>query len=324
MRIDPHVHFRDEEQDFKETIAHGLEVAKEQGVDIVFDMPNTSRPILRVRDVRRRLDRVPPEGKGRYFMYIGATSDEDQLREAAFLVNEFKEVVGIKLFAGKSTGDLAIINQEDQKRVYKVLTEANYTGVIAVHCEKEEHMQDHFDPEDPKTHATSRPKIAEIESVKDQVMFARQANFQGTLHICHVSCPESVELIDNARHDMKITCGATPHHLLWDDSMLSGLHGRLYKMNPPLRSKQDVEQLRECLKQNKIDWIETDHAPHTLGEKLHKGFPSGYPSLYLYKSFVEDFLPAIGIDEEQIKNLTSNNIINTFNLETGGTNNGTY
>jgi dihydroorotase len=85
-------------------------------------------------------------------------------------------------------------------------------------------------------------------------------------------------------------------------------------MNPPLRSKRDVDGLREYLKQGKIDWIETDHAPHTIGEKLHDGYPSGYPSLYLYKYCIEKFLPELGLTKNQIKNLTFNNIVKAFGI----------
>jgi dihydroorotase len=314
MRIDPHVHFRDQEQSYKETISHGLAVAKEQGVDIVFDMPNTARPILAEKDVKERLKLVPKSEKARYFLYIGATSDEKQLKEAISLVKKFKEVIGIKMFAGKSTGNLQIINEEEQKKVYKVLADNDYKGVLAVHCEKEEYIKDIFNPNNPITHALSRPKISEIESIKDQIRFAKQANFQGTLHICHVSCKGSVELIDKARKEIKITCGVTPHHLYWDDSKLKGSHGLLYKINPPLRSKADVKALQDFLKQGKIDWIETDHAPHSVGEKLHAGYPSGYPSLYLYKKCVEELLPSLGLSEKQIKELTFNNIKKTFKL----------
>jgi dihydroorotase len=314
MRIDPHVHFRDEEQGYKETITHGLLVAKEQGINYVFDMPNTLKPILRGDDVKRRLKLVPEEEKERYFLYIGATADEEQLREAIMLVKNVREVIGIKMFAGKSTGDLAIIDEEEQKKVYEVLAKNNYKGVIAVHCEKESHTKDLFDPNDAHTHALSRPNIAEIESIKDQIKFSKQSNFKGTLHICHVSCKESVELVDKARKEITITCGATPHHLLWDDKMLKGSHGLLYKMNPPLRSEEDVKALREYLKQGKIDWIETDHAPHAIGEKMYRDHPSGYPTLYLYKRFVEEFLPSIGLTEEQIKDLTFNNIAKVFGI----------
>ncbi|MEK6959173.1 MAG: dihydroorotase family protein, partial [archaeon] len=276
-RIDPHVHFRDEGQEHKETISHGLAVAKEEGVTIVFDMPNTLKPILTEQDVKKRLMLVPPAEKGRYFLYIGATANEDQLKEAARLVKEMKEVIGIKMFAGKSTGTLQIISEDDQRKVYSTLAKAGYNGVLAVHCEKEALIKDLFNPSEPITHVLARPNISEVESIKDQIMFAKEASFKGTLHICHVSCKESIELIEKARKagGLRITCGVTPHHLLWSDEMMKNREGLLYKMNPPLRSTADVEAMRKALKEGKIDWIETDHAPHTIGEKMHKGHPSG-------------------------------------------------
>ncbi|MBW2968110.1 orotidine-5'-phosphate decarboxylase [Candidatus Woesearchaeota archaeon] len=327
MRIDPHVHFRDEDQSHKGTIANGLKVAAAQGVDIVFDMPNTARPVIRRQDVLRRLALVPESERGRYFLWIGATSDADQLREAVQLVREMQEVVGIKMYAGRSTGDLAIIDEEAQQNVYSVLAESGYTGVLAVHCEKESCMTDDFDPSDPTTHARARPSLAEVDSVMDQINFARRAGFRGVLHICHVSVPEAVELINDVRKELRqgsdagegcsgfrITCGVTPHHLLWDENRLRGLHGVLYKMNPPLRSAGEVAELRRCLLDGKIDWIETDHAPHAVGEKLHAGHPSGYPTLYIYKDFVEQVLPRLGLTEKQISALTYRNIAKTFGI----------
>ena len=315
MRIDTHVHFRDGPQNYKETIKHGLAVAKDAGVDCVFDMPNLAKPILRAEDVENRLALVPETEKERYYLYIGATTNKDQLKEAIKLVQEKKEVIGIKMFAGKSTGDLQILSEEEQKKVYQILTDNNYTGVISIHCEKEAFMTDTFDPSDPITHATSRPKEAEIESVKDQIRFVKETNFKGTLNICHVSCAESVELVNEAKKEIKITCEVTPHHGMWSNEKLKEDNGLLYKMNPPLRDEKDVKALQECIKKGKIDFIGTDHAPHTIGEKLYGSHPSGCPSLYNYKEFVEEFLPRVGVSEEQIKNMTFNNINKTFNLE---------
>jgi dihydroorotase len=314
MRIDPHVHFRDEEQSYKETIKHGLDLAKEQGVDIVFDMPNTYNLILSKKDVLDRLKLVPQKDKKRYCLYIGATSNENQLKEAVDCVKNIKEVIGIKMFAGKSTGDLAILSTSNQKRVYEVLTDNDYKGVLVVHCEKEEFMNNIFNPKKPYTHALSRPEKAEIESIKEQIRFAKESGFQGILHVCHVSCKESIKIIDEARKEIKITCGVTPHHLKWDESKYKGKYGLLYKINPPLRSKKNVRALQKYLVEGKIDWIETDHAPHAIGEKLYSGYPSGYPSLYLYKKCVEHFLPSLGLTEKQIKDLTFNNIKKTFKI----------
>ena len=103
MRIDSHVHLRDGNEAHKETIEHGLQVAKEQGVDIVFDMPNTDPPIICFEDIQKRLAMVPPEAKKRYFLFVGLTGEDGQTREALSCYNRFPEVIGLKLFAGKSS-----------------------------------------------------------------------------------------------------------------------------------------------------------------------------------------------------------------------------
>ena len=313
INIDPHVHCRDGKQAYKETIKHVLEIAKEQGVEKIFDMPNTDPPILREKDVLERLKLVPEEQKGNYFLYIGATSDENQLKEAVTCYEKYKEVIGIKLYAGKSVGDLAVIEIESQKRVYRALAALEYKGVIAVHCEKEEFLKNNvWDASNPITHSYARPKEAEIESVKDQIEIAKKEGFEGILHICHVSCPESVELIREARKEMKITCGVTPHHIMWDNRIMKGAEGLIYKMNPPLREENDVVELRKRMKEGKIDWIETDHAPHAVNEKLSPPYMSGYPSLNIYREFTENFLVNMGMNSEQIKKMTQDNIYGIF------------
>ncbi len=311
--IDPHVHCRDGKQAYKETIAHVFEIAREQGVEKIFDMPNTNPPILSERDVLERLNLVPKSRREDYFLYIGATAEEKQLEEAVRCYDRYPEVVGIKLYAGKSVGELAVIDAEEQRRVYEILSGLGYTGVLAVHCEKESYLKHElWNPSEPITHFHARPKEAEIEAVKDQIRFAKEANFKGTLHIVHVSCPESVELVEMAKKEIKITCAVTPHHVLWDNQMLTRPDGLLYKMNPPLRDREDVRGLRLCLREGKIDWIETDHAPHAIGEKLFPPYLSGYPSLYLYRNFVNEFLPKIGVGKNLIKKLTWENIRKTF------------
>ncbi len=311
--IDPHVHCRDGKQKYKETIEHVFNIAEKQGIEKIFDMPNTNPPIIYEKDVINRLKLVPKNRKNDYFLYIGATSDKNQLKEVVECYNIYKEVIGIKLYAGKSVGDLEIIGIEKQKNVYQTLSDLNYNGVITVHCEKEEYIKSElWDPLNPITHSNARPKQAEIESIKDQIKLVKEVNFKGILHICHISCPESIELIEKLRSEIKITCGVTPHHILWDDRMQKRPDGLLYKMNPPLRNKEDVEKLRKYLCEGKIDWIETDHAPHAIGEKIFPPYMSGYPSLYLYKDFIDQFLPNLGINKKLIKKLISENIYEIF------------
>ncbi len=317
--IDPHVHCRDGSQNYKETIAHVLKLAERQGVVKVFDMPNTDPPITYKCDVEKRLKFVPEGEEGRYFLYMGVTTNQQQLSEAVKCYDVFPEVVGLKMFAGSSTGNLLVAEEREQREVYLRLAEMSYVGVLAVHCEKESKMDNSaWDPYSPASHCFARPRQAEIASVNDQIKFALDAGFQGNLHICHVTCAEAVDAVNEAKGEMKITCGVTPHHARWDYDKIKKLpypEGLIYKMNPPLRGCEDVQRLRMRLLGGKIDWIETDHAPHALGEKLHSEdpskTPSGYPSLCMYAEFL-NILRKKKMSEELIDAMTYHNIVKAF------------
>lgn len=324
--IDPHVHFRDWNQSYKETIKHGLSVAERIGSSGVFDMPNTNPPINSRELVERRLnDAFKINSPVFYGLYIGLTSNPKQIREVVRAYKEFfpKEgdnvgVVGFKMFAGHSVGNLGIIDKDEQRKVYQILTDKGYEGVLAIHCEKESLLKsDVWNPANPETHCDARPPEAEYKSVEDQINFATEYEFPGRLHILHVSSPESIQLIDKARKQgkTKISCGVTPHHIrLNKDLMRKSKKGLLYKVNPPLRDKNSAKRMLTLLKEGYIDFIETDHAPHTLQEKLEKPFMSGFPGLHYYPHFL-NFLREEGFDEEQITNLTHKNIENIFGIE---------
>ncbi|MCK4650219.1 dihydroorotase [Candidatus Pacearchaeota archaeon] len=317
MIIDPHVHLRDEEQSYKTTIAIGLKEAKKSGVIAVFDMPNSYSPVTTRKRALERLSIAKRANSSVFYgTYIGLTSDSAQVREAVKTHAElFPKVVGLKLFAGHSVGNLGVIEEGDQKELYESLDK--YRGVLVVHCEKEAFLKPElWDAQNPITHCMARPPKAELKSIEDQVKFAHEANFQGTLHIAHISTPEAVNFVNGIRRDirnLKITCGATPHHLFMYDEMMNGESGLMLKMNPPLRTKKEQEGLLECLRRGEIDWIETDHAPHTEDEKLNPPYMSGIPGLHRWPSVIER-LRKMSFSEQQIQNLTFNNVIKTFKL----------
>jgi dihydroorotase len=314
--IDPHVHCRDWDWSYKATIKSVMDIARSQGVSAIFDMPNTSPAITTAELVKRRLDTAREEGclEGYYF-YVGLTGDPEQAREAARLVEANDKVVGLKLVAGKSVGALRTEGEEKQKMVYEALAGAGYTGVVAVHAEKEAYFHmDLWNPELPYTWNLVRPPESEIESVKDQIKFAKEAGFKGTLHICHVSTPETVRIVNEAKSSIKVVCGVTPHHVTYSTSDMRGPESVAYKVNPPLRDPKMVRKLRELLYQGKIDWIETDHAPHSREEKSYVpngAFMSGIQSLNSYARFLQD-LQAGGMSGEQIERLTYTNIKKVF------------
>ncbi len=322
--IDPHVHCRDWNQSHKETIEHALYVAEQIGLSGIFDMPNTSPPINSRELVEKRLiDAQKIASPVFYGLYVGLTSNPDQLREAVRTYRDFfpKQgdsvgVIGLKMFAGHSVGNLGIIEEDEQKKVYQILTNEGYQGVLAVHCEKEFLLKnDLWNPSKPETHCDARPPEAEYESVRDQINFASEYRFPGNLHILHTSFPESVKLIDKAKErGIKITCGATPHHCRLNRALMGGSkRGILYKVNPPLRQLSATVVILSLLKEGRIDFIETDHAPHTLEEKTSKHM-SGFPGLPYYPHFLKFLREEAGFQDSQIRNLTHNNINRLFGL----------
>ena len=316
MFIDPHVHCRDGNESYKETIAHALSVAERAGFTAIFDMPNTDPPIISRQQAAERIKLSKKANSPvLYGLHMALTADADQVRQAVDAYDEFPEVVGFKLYAGHSVGNIGITSLEQQRHIYQTLVMCGYRGVIAVHCEKDDMInRELWDPENPVTHANSRPPEAEIAAVKDQVQLAIDYGFRGTLHIVHISVPEAVDLVDEARRKIRVTCGATPHHLLLDTGRLQMPDGLLYKMNPPLRPEGMPGKLFSYLKHGKIDWIETDHAPHTMKEKTAAPFMSGMPSLHYYPRFV-NWLRKNGFSEQQIKDLTFDNVSKAYGMQ---------
>ncbi|MFQ6054790.1 MAG: hypothetical protein ACE5J3_02285 [Methanosarcinales archaeon] len=315
MHIDPHVHCRDWNQAYKATIKSASDLARNQGIVAIFDMPNTDPPITSKDLVRKRLKLAEQvDCSDIYHLYIGATKNPKQIRECAEVVKKYPKVVGIKMFAGKSVGDLTIISEKDQARVYQELAQVDYDGVLAVHCEKESSFKmELWNSNNPATWNLTRPIEAEVDSIEDQIRFAEEAGFEGNLHILHATSSKAVEVVQKAKSKLRITCGATPHHLTLSTLNMRGRKGLRYKVNPPLRDYETMLGLRDCLKEEKIDWIETDHAPHMREEKLFLPYMSGIQSLKFYSEFLNN-LRSWGFTENQIHRLTYENIKNVFNL----------
>lgn len=341
--VAPHVHCRKSlyKVGSAEYIGHALSVAERAGVDAIFDEPNTiPDPITTREQVIERLEIAKSyNSKVFYGLHIGLTSDSEQIYRAVDVCREFSPkpgdsvgVVGTKTFFGKSVGNLEIIKLPRQKGVWDELGHCGYEGVSTNHLEKEKFMRPWlWDPRVPTSHSLARPAIAEIESIKDQVKFLYDSNFKGTFHIAHVSTPKAVDYINAVRNNevstLKITCGATPHHLFLNTRMMEELgpkNGLLWKVNPPLRSEAEQRGLLDRLKSGKINWIETDHAPHLLVNKTGEAFDddgkpiymSGIPGLDSWPKVIER-LKREGFDNVRIRELTRDNVLEVYGIPEG-------
>ena len=320
--LDVHVHLRDGSQSAKETILHGIRSGSAAMITSFFDMPNTAVPLTSAAAITERLahgNRVASEvsrqvGKDIFYgVYGGVSADPRQLAEMVDLYRREQHLVALKMFAGHSTGNMGLTGQDMQQRVYDALAAHGYDGVLAVHCEKESLLHPElYSRADPASHGRARPAEAEIASVADQIAFARQSGFRGTLHICHISTAKAIALVREARKDgMRVTCGATAHHALLSESV-AGRPGNLLKMNPPLRGESDRLAVFAGLCDGSVDWIESDHAPHTLQDKEEgaSGIPGFAGTLLLIRT-----LRAAGVSEEQLRRLCGERACAIYGLD---------
>ncbi len=317
--IDSHVHLRDGLLSEKETIAHGGLAAYDAGFTALFDMPNTDPPLVSARAVLERLDYADTALKGAgarlfYAVYGGITADLQQIEDITACYRlHFPRIAGFKMFAGHSTGRMGITEREEQRCVYAALTRLGYTGVLAVHCEKEAYIDDTaFNIGRPETHSTARPPNAETESIKDQIALARETGFQGHIHVCHISTAEGIRIVKEAKEQgFGISCGATAHHALLNTSAYSK-YGIFAKMNPPLRSEADRAAVFKELLAGGVDWIESDHAPHTAADKQRgaSGVPGFAGSLLLVRA-----LRQAGCSEKRLTELCGASVNRVFGLQ---------
>jgi len=302
--IDPHVHLRDWAQSDKETIAHGLALAKSYGFTHVFDMPNTNPPLTGRETILKRLELAKKSNPGgiEYHLWAGLTTAPEQIAEMVAVYRELHpQVVGLKLFLGHSTGDMGILTVDEQKKVMQTLTDLGYTGTVAVHAEKEDYIHpEKYVPGNFETHSDARPPEAEIESVRDILTIADEVGFRGTLHIAHISTRSAMELVKMARGHRPVTMGVTPHHALFTREDAKE-HERFLKMNPPLREEADRAAVFAALMDGTADWMESDHAPHTREQK--EAGASGIPGFENMLLLI-DALKRAGISEKRLQEIT--------------------
>lgn len=262
--IDIHVHFREPGQEHKETIATGSAAAVAGGFTSVCCMPNTS-PALdddsRIEYVYRQAQRanlanVFPVGaitKGR---------KGEELAEIALM--SASGAVGFS-DDGVAVASASVMN--------KALAYIAMTGkVLMQHCEDPELGGGAMNAGAIATRLglAGWPRVAEELIIQRDILLNRHQNFAARYHVQHLSSGGSVELIRQARADLfgqaAVTAEASPHHLLLTDEACVG-YDTNYKMNPPLRSRRDVEALLEGVRDGTITILATDHAPHTQSEK---------------------------------------------------------
>lgn len=285
--VDVHVHLREPGGEQKETIASGTQAAAKGGYTTISAMPNT-RP---VPDTKENLQHVngliEKNAVIRVLPYASIT-----IREAGKERTNLTELKEHGAFAFTDDG----VGIQEAGMMYETMQDAAKIDMAVVaHCEDNSLIYDgvmHEGKRSKELGLKGIPSIAESVHIARDVLLAEAAGAH--YHVCHVSTKESVRVIRDAkRAGIRVTAEVTPHHLLMTEDDIPGNDAN-YKMNPPLRAKEDLEALHEGLLDGTIDFIATDHAPHTVQEKANGmekapfgivGFETAFP--LLYTQFVE-------------------------------------
>jgi len=260
--IDMHVHFREPGFEYKETIETGIHSAANGGFTAVCPMPNTNPPVENEALVRWLIDQSKQIHDGIVDLYpIAAVTKGREGKELAPML-ELAEAGAV----GFSDDGSPVENAEVLRRA---LEYAKMTSrLIIQHAEdlnlsKGGVMNEGF--------VSTSLGMQPIPAASEESVIARDLKLVEYLmapyHIAHISTSGSVDLVRNAKSKkLPVTCEVTPHHFTMSDEMVRSFDTNT-KMNPPLRSKDDLEALKEGLKDGTIDVIASDHAPHSFDEK---------------------------------------------------------
>jgi len=268
--IDPQVHFREPGNEYKEDLGSGSRAAVRGGVTSFLEMPNTAPPTTTQAALDKKLALAAQKSVANYGFFIGATPDNLEA------LNSVAPACGIKIFMGSSTGSLLVNRPEDLERIF-----ANGTRLIAVHAEDEARINARRAQFAGRTDPAAHSEIRDNETARlaTELALTLSKKYQRRLHILHLSTREEVAML-RAGKPAWVTAEAIPNHLFLNSADYARL-GTLVQMNPPIRTPADNAALWEGLHDGIIDFIATDHAPHTLEEKkrAYPNTPSGMPGV---------------------------------------------
>lgn len=277
---DVHVHFREPGFSYKETIASGSAAAAHGGYTAVCTMPNLDPVPDSAEHLQVQLDAIKRGAAIKVLPYGAITVGEKGEKLADM------EAMSDKVCAFSDDGR----GVQNDEMMREAMTAAKRLGkIIAAHCEDNSLLFGGYihDGEYARMHGhRGISSASEYKQIERDLRLAAETGC--AYHVCHISTKESVELIRQAKaHGVNVTCETAPHYLVLCDEDTQE-DGR-FKMNPPLRSREDKKALIEGIKDGTIDMIATDHAPHSAEEKgrgLEKslmgvvGLETAFPVLY--------------------------------------------
>ncbi|MES9843855.1 MAG: dihydroorotase [Candidatus Sedimenticola sp. PURPLELP] len=311
--IDDQVHFREPGAGHKADMRSESRAAVAGGITSFMDMPNTNPQTTTRQALDDKIALAADRSLANYSFYFGATNDN--LAEIQDL--DPKKACGIKVFMGASTGNMLVDNEKTLEAIFK-----DAPILLATHCEdtpmileNEARAREEFGDDVPMgLHPVIRSEEACYKSSSFAVDLAKRSGAR--LHVLHLTTAKEMELFEPGPLDGKqITAEACVHHLYFDESSYE-LKDSFIKCNPAIKSATDKEAIRKALVENRIDVIGTDHAPHTLEEKLGTYFnaPAGLPLVQWAVPMALELYHDGLISLEQLVEKTSHGPARMFNI----------
>ncbi len=277
---DVHVHFREPGFSYKETIKSGSLAAARGGYTQVCAMPNVNPVPDSPEHLRAQLDIIGRDAVVGVLPYGAITKGEKG--------EELSDMEAMSGSAVAFSDDGRGVQSEDMMRA-AMKKAASLNKIIAAHCEVNELLKGGYIHDGVYCAEHNHRGIcseSEYAQIERDIRLVRETGC--AYHVCHISAKESVDIIRRAKDEgVNVSCETAPHYLVLDENDLQE-DGR-FKMNPPLRSREDRLALIEGIKDGTIDMIATDHAPHSAEEKargLEKsafgitGLETAFPVLY--------------------------------------------
>ena len=309
--IDTQVHFREPGSTDAEDLESGSRAAVLGGVTSLFEMPNTNPPTSNLVEFDKKLQAANNRMHSNYAFYFGATPDNtDQLAR----LKDVEGCCGVKLFAGSSTGNLLVDKEAD---IEKVISSSD--RVVSIHSEDEDiiNLRKKFIRKgDVHSHSEWRNVECAMSSTRRVVKIAERYNKK--IHVLHVTTKDEVDFL--AMHKKNVTFETTPQHLtLYAPDCYDKL-GTYAQMNPPLRTKEHYDRLWVAIKNNIVDVLGSDHAPHLKEnkDKEYPNTPSGMPGVQTIFPVMLDHVNNGKLTLQQLINLMCENPCRIFGIKNKG------
>ena len=309
--IDTQVHFREPGSTDAEDLESGSRAAVLGGVTSLFEMPNTNPPTANLVEFDKKLQAAKNRMHSNYAFYFGATPhNTDQLAQ----LKHVEGCCGVKLFAGSSTGNLLVDKESD---IEKVISSSD--RIVSIHSEDEDIIKlrkKFIKNGDVHSHPEWRNVECAMSSTRRVVKIAER--YDKKIHILHVTTKEEVDFL--AMHKKNITFETTPQHLtLYAPDCYNRL-GTYAQMNPPLRTKEHYDRLWIAIKNNIVDVLGSDHAPHLKEnkDKVYPNTPSGMPGVQTIFPIMLDHVNNRKLTLEQLIKLMCENPCKIFGIKNKG------